>query len=180
MAEVLPLSDAELRLLESLLRHRIRFLLVGLSAAALQGAPVVTEDIDLWFDNLSDPRLVQALLKVGAACMPPFGYNPPMLGGPGSDPFDVVIRMNGPGEFADEWNHAVKIKVGPLTLRVLPLARILASKRAANRPKDQRVIPVLQNTLRTLQLRAKRRAKKTPAKQPTRAGKSKTAKRKIT
>jgi hypothetical protein len=52
----LPLSDAELRLLESLLRHKIRFMVVGLSAAALQGAPVVTEDVDLWFENLNDPR----------------------------------------------------------------------------------------------------------------------------
>ena len=51
MAEVLPLSEAELRLLETLLRHNIRFMVVGLSAAALQGAPVVTEDVDLWFDN---------------------------------------------------------------------------------------------------------------------------------
>ena len=40
MAEVLPLSESELRLLESLLRHKIRFMVVGLSAAALQGAPV--------------------------------------------------------------------------------------------------------------------------------------------
>ncbi len=64
MAEVLPLSKTELRLLETLLRHKIRFMVVGLSAAALQGAPVVTEDIDLWFDNLSDPKLMQALVKV--------------------------------------------------------------------------------------------------------------------
>jgi hypothetical protein len=47
VAEVLPVSESELRLLASLLRHRIRFLVVGLSATALQGAPVVTEDIDL-------------------------------------------------------------------------------------------------------------------------------------
>jgi hypothetical protein len=46
VAEVLPLSESELGLLASLLRHRIRFLVVGLSAAALQGAPVVTEDVD--------------------------------------------------------------------------------------------------------------------------------------
>ena len=164
MAEVLPLSETELRLLETLLRHKIRFMVVGLSAAALQGAPVVTEDIDLWFDNLSDPRLMQALIKVGAAYIPPFGYNPPMLGGAGSEPFDVVIRMDGLGKFGDEWKRALEIKVGKLRLKVLPLERILASKQAANRPKDQRVIPVLQNTLRTLQSEAARRAKKPKAK----------------
>ncbi|HEY1662261.1 MAG TPA: hypothetical protein VGI03_07570 [Verrucomicrobiae bacterium] len=156
MAEVLPLSESELRLLESLLSHKIRFMVVGLSAAALQGAPVVTEDVDLWFDDLSDPKLTQALLKVGAAYIPPFGHNPPMLGGPGSEPFDIAIRMSGLGEFADEWKGAVKIKIGKLWLKVLPLERILASKQAANRPKDQRVIPVLQNTLRTLQTKSKR------------------------
>ena len=164
MAEVLPLSDAELRLLGSLLRHKIRFMVVGLSAAALQGAPVVTEDVDLWFDDLSNPKLMQALVKVGAAYIPPFGFNPPMLGGPGSEPFDVVIRMDGLGEFADEWKRAVEIKVGKLRLKVLPLERILASKQAANRAKDQRVIPVLQNALRTLETKKKRQTRAAKAK----------------
>jgi hypothetical protein len=161
VAEVLPLSESELRLLESLLRHKIRFMVVGLSAAALQGAPVVTEDVDLWFENLSDPKLMPALVKVGAAYIPPFGHNPPMLGGAGSEPFDIAIRMNGLGEFADEWKGAIKIKVGKLRLKVLPLERILASKQAANRPKDRRVIPVLQNTLRTLKMKTRQRAKNT-------------------
>jgi hypothetical protein len=34
VAEVLPLSNAELRVLDTLRRHRIRFMIVGLSAAA--------------------------------------------------------------------------------------------------------------------------------------------------
>jgi len=164
VAEVLPLSEAELRLLGTLLRHKIRFMVVGLSAAALQGAPVVTEDIDLWFDDLNDPKLIPALVKVGAAYIPPFGYNPPMLGGAGSEPFDVVIRMDGLGKFAEEWKRALEIKIGRLKLKVLPLERILASKQAANRPKDQRVIPVLQNTLLTLRMKKARRAKEPKAK----------------
>jgi hypothetical protein len=164
VAEVLPLSESEFRLLESLLRHKIRFMVVGLSAAALQGAPVVTEDVDLWFDNLSDPKLMQALVKVGAAYVPPLGYNPPMLAGAGSEPFDVVIHMSGVGKSADEWKRAADIKVGRLRLKVLPLDRILASKQAADRPKDQRVIPVLQNTLRALQLKTKRRTRMPRAK----------------
>ena len=52
MAEVLPLSHAELRLLQALVRHEIRFMVVGFSAAALQGAPVVTQDVDLWGSSL--------------------------------------------------------------------------------------------------------------------------------
>jgi hypothetical protein len=87
-----------------------------------------------------------------------------MLGGAGSEPFDVVIRMNGLGEFADEWKRALEIRVGKLKLKVLPLERILVSKQAANRPKDQRVIPVLQNTLRTLQTQTTGRTPKPKAK----------------
>ena len=164
MAKALPLSGAELRVLESLLRHRVRFLVVGLSAAALQGAPVVTEAVDLSFDDLSDPKLARALAHVGAAYVPPLGLNPPMLAGTGSEPFDVVIRMDGLDAFADEWKRALGVKLGKLRLRVLPLERILASKRAAGRPKDERVIPVLENTLRTLQARRAARSKKSRAK----------------
>ena len=58
----------------------------------------------------------------------------------------------------------MEINVGRLTLKVLPLDRILASKQAANRPKDQLVIPVLQNALRTLELKAKPRTKTARAK----------------
>ena len=155
MAEVLPLSDAELRLLQSLVRHKIRFLVVGLSAAALQGAPVVTEDVDLWFEDLNDKKLTQALIEVGAAYVPPFGFNPPMLAGTGSEPFDVVLRMDGLGRFREEWKNALSFRIGNLRLKVLPLERILASKRAANRAKDQRVIPVLTNCVRALKTKRK-------------------------
>lgn len=67
MAEVSPRSESERRLLGALLRHKVRFLVVGLSAAALQGAPVVTQDIDLRFEDLSDPSFAAALREVGAA-----------------------------------------------------------------------------------------------------------------
>lgn len=143
-------------------------MVVGLSAAALQGAPVVTEDVDLWFENLNDPGLIPALNAVGAAYIPPMGFNPPMLGGPGSEPFDVVIRMDGLGEFADELKHTRDILLGGQRLKVLSLERILASKTAANRPKDKLVIPVLQNTLRTLQIKKTRKPRARVAKRSKR------------
>ena len=60
------LNASELRFLRALLRRKVQFMVVGWSAAALQGAPVVTEDVDLWFENLSDPKLSRALEAVGA------------------------------------------------------------------------------------------------------------------
>ena len=52
MAVPPPLTERELRFLRELVRHNVRFLIVGLSAAALQGAPVVTQDVDLWAHGL--------------------------------------------------------------------------------------------------------------------------------
>ena len=60
MAAPLPFSESELRLLQVLLKRKVRFMIVGLSAATLQGAPVVTQDVDLWFENLGEPREGQA------------------------------------------------------------------------------------------------------------------------
>jgi hypothetical protein len=110
--------------------------------------------VDLWFENLSDPRLSRALRAVGAAYIPPFDLNPPMLGGPGSEPFDVVLTMSGLRGFAEEAKHALDVRLGTVRLKVLPLERILASKTAANRPKDKLVVPVLRNALRTLQAKS--------------------------
>ena len=148
MAEALPLSESELRILESLVRHEVKFMIVGLSAAALQGAPVVTQDVELWFENLNDPRLIPALREVGAAYVPPMSLNPPMLAGPHSEPFDIVIAMTGLGSFSDESKSSLTIALGNIKVAVLPLERIIVNKIATDRPKDRLVVPVLENALR--------------------------------
>jgi hypothetical protein len=78
------LNPSELRLLRALLRRKVNFLVVGLSAAALQGAPVVTQDVDLWFEGLSNPCIREALRDVGAVYVPPSLQNPPMFAGGGT------------------------------------------------------------------------------------------------
>ena len=70
MADTQPFSEGERRLLRALLRHKVRFMIVGLSAATLQGAPVVTQDIDLWFENLGEVKMLRALREVGAGYAP--------------------------------------------------------------------------------------------------------------
>jgi hypothetical protein len=147
VAVPLPFSESERRLLEVLLEREVRFMVVGLSAATLQGAPVVTQDVDLWFENLGEPRISRALQEVGAAYVPPSHLNPPMLAGAGAELFDIVIRMDGLGTFADEMKNCIEIPLGRQKLKVLSLERILASKLAANRPKDKLTIPVLRDAL---------------------------------
>jgi hypothetical protein len=152
--------------LEALARHKIPFMIVGLSAAVLQGAPVVTQDVDLWVRDMSDPQFSVAMQSIGAAYVPPFGYHGPMLAGEGTELFDLVTHMHGLGKFDDEFPNTLSLRLGRVTIRVLRLERILASKEAANREKDRLTIPVLRNTLRSHQAKASvrkaRRSKNSP------------------
>lgn len=158
MAAPLPLSEDEVRLLGALLKRKVRFMVVGLSAATLQGAPVVTQDVDLWFENLGEQKISDALREAGAAYVPTSINNPPMLAGAGAELFDIVIRMDGLGPFAEEVKNCIEIPLGRQKLKVLSLDRILASKIAADRPKDRLTIPVLRDALATIQgLKQRRR-----------------------
>lgn len=156
MAVALPFAESEIRLLQSLLKFKVRFMVVGLSAATLQGAPVVTQDVGLWFEDLGDPRLVEALGTVGAAYAPPSPVNPPMLAGAGSELFDIVFKLDGLDSFAEEFKGCVSIPLGRQRLKVLPLERILASKLAANRPKDKLTIPILRDVIATAESLARK------------------------
>jgi hypothetical protein len=61
MEDFSALSDAERTLFEALNRHGVRYMLVGLSAAVLQGANTATRDIDIWFEDASDLRIGDAV-----------------------------------------------------------------------------------------------------------------------
>jgi hypothetical protein len=151
-----PFTDKEEAFLAALLDEGVAFLVVGAAAAALQGAPAVTQDIDLWFGDLSDQRLARALRRVGASYIPPGMNNPPLFVGGGSDLFDIVIHMHGLQSFQQEASRAVRINVGNIEVPVLPLERIIESKRAANRPKDRALLPILEDALHLLQSRSEK------------------------
>jgi hypothetical protein len=153
VAEPSIFTDRERRFLQELVRRKVEFMIVGLSAAALQGAPAVTQDIDLWFKNLSDPRILEALKKVGGVYVPPTGSTPPMFAGPSVALFDIVLTMDGIGDFDEEIEHALDFKIGRAQVKVLRLSRIIASKKAANRNKDRMILPVLEDAAATLRER---------------------------
>jgi hypothetical protein len=118
-------------------------MVVGLGAAVIQGADAVTKDIDLWFRSISHPGLEQAAHKLGAAFM--WRNDPPLFSGPGLDDIDVVLRCDGLDDFDTEYAAAVDVVLTPgLVVKVLPIERVLASKRAADRPKDRAVVPALE------------------------------------
>ena len=137
-------TEKELAFLRELVRQGVAFMVVGLSAAALQGAPAVTQDIDLWFKDLADPKLKKALERVGGLYIPSTGATPPMLAGRSVALFDIVITMDGLKDFDSELATSVEIPIGRTKVRVLSLERIIVSKRAANRQQDRLILPVLE------------------------------------
>ena len=147
MPKNLIFTDKEVLLLKALVSSNVKFMIVGLSAATLQGAPVVTQDVDLWFKDLSDPNLKKALKKVGATYIQPFRLNPPLLAGSGTNLFDIVMHMHGLKDFQSEWKNAIEIPLRGVKVRVLKLDRIIKSKKAADRDKDKLTIPVLEDAL---------------------------------
>ncbi len=139
----------EIAFLQELIRGKVDFIVVGLGAAALQGAPVVTQDVDLWFRDLEQPGIRKALKKVGGVFVPPVAMNPPTFAGGGVSLFDIVMHMHGLDSFEEERKRAVMIPLGRFRLPVLPLERIIHSKRAAGREKDKLALPVLEDALKT-------------------------------
>lgn len=147
MRKDLIFSDEEVEFLRELVRQEVDFMIVGLSAAALQGAPVVTQDVDLWFRDLNDPGIKKALKKVGGAYVPPIMQNPPMFAGDAVSLFDIVMHMHGLQDFDTESKNTIKVPLGRLKIAILKLERIIVSKKATNRDKDRIVLPVLNDAL---------------------------------
>jgi len=164
VAENLIFSDKEAAFLKELVKQKVQFMIIGLSAAALQGAPVVTQNVDIWFKDLSDPGIKKALKKVGAAFVPPIGLNPPMFAGKSVQLFDIVTVMHGLDSFDEEIENTIELSIGKFSLKAIKLSRIIKSKEAVGREKDRLVLPVLRDALATIEEISKRRKKSHPLK----------------
>lgn len=143
------LTEPERRFLEALNATGVRYLLVGMSAALLQGARGATEDVDLWFESVADGRIAEAARAAGGFWVT--RAEPPRLGGALGDRFDVVTHMSGLPDFATEYDNALDEIVGGVAVKLLPLRRIIVSKRAAGRPKDEAVVYALEAALRVIE-----------------------------
>jgi hypothetical protein len=142
------LSDAERRFLVALNDLDVRYLVVGMSAALLQGARGATEDVDLWFEDIGDPRIGEAARRAGGFWIT--RSQPPMLGGAIGDRFDVVLTLSGIKDFAGEFAASRAQSLDGVPVRLLPLERILYSKRIAARPKDEPGIRQIEIALKLL------------------------------
>lgn len=159
--EIEDLSDSEITFIEELVEQGVAFLVIGMGAASLHGADVVTQDIDLWFSSLSHPGIEAAARKAGGVFA--WRADPPAISGflaqptsdrmasSGLEHIDLVTRPQGLRVFDIEYAQATTLDLFGVPVRVLPLDRVIASKTAADRPKDRTVLPALRAALAAME-----------------------------
>jgi len=141
------LTPAERALLEALNALGVPYLIVGMGAALIEGAPGTTQDLDLWFGRVDADQLGEAARRAGGVYTSGFGVQPPAIGGEGLDRIDVVLSASGLDSFERELRGAREYEIDGLRVLVLPLERVIVSKRAAKRAKDTAQLPMLEAAL---------------------------------
>jgi len=151
------------KMLEILVRHGVSFIVIGGYASYLQQAPFLTFDLDVTpdRDEANLERLSAALTELDARIRTagepeglPFSHTGRSLAEarvwnlvtPYGD-LDISYVPNGTQGYADLAREADEAEISGVRIRVASLADIIRSKQAANRPKDQRVLPTLREIL---------------------------------
>ena len=137
-----PLGD----FLQALREENIDCILIGMMAAIHQGAPLMTLDYDLWLclPVRQSIRVLRIVQRLGGIIRANTVYE--LADG---TQVNAVFRVpDGLRSFEVEWRHCVTARLAGRSIRVLPLRRVIASKRASDREKDRLVLPVLERTLR--------------------------------
>lgn len=137
----------------ALAEARLEAILIGNAAAALQGAPVTTVDFDFMFPatrtNLA--KLKRFAKRMEAVILRPYcpvsGLFRVMNDDRGLQ-VDFMPAVHGVKSFNSLRSRAEVIRLSGHDLSVASLADIIASKRAAGRPRDKAVLNVLEKTLR--------------------------------
>jgi predicted nucleotidyltransferase len=139
-------------LARALREARLDAVVIGNTASMLNGAPVTTQDIDLFIRDtpLNRRRLAQFARRIGGAKPMPLSElsNVEIIEGGLSVPVEIHRgRISGGLTFASVRSRAEIVPVGGEKLRVAALADVIRSKEAADRPKDRAVLPILRATL---------------------------------
>lgn len=139
-------------ILNAFTAERLETVLVGMAAAALQGAPVTTDDFDFAFreTKVNVAKLERVAVRLGASIERPYYPSSKLyrLQSKTGVQIDMMPSISGFSSFESIRSHATDANVEGLPLRIASLADVIKSKKAANRAKDLASMPVLEETLR--------------------------------
>jgi hypothetical protein len=116
-----------------------------MSAAILQGVIVTTLDVDIWVDlpERQYVRLMNLVVKQGGTSLAPTLYA--LADG---RLVNFLFTVHGVRDFDAEYKNAVDAKIEDETIKVLPLERILKSKKTVLRDKDRTHILLIERFLK--------------------------------
>lgn len=144
------------RLIETLTRHGVEFVIVGGVAAVLHGAPVTTFDLDALFrvNERNVQRLLTALQELQARYR---GHTPPLqptlqdllAGGhlllsTDAGPLDMLGFIGEHERYEDFAGAIVRIDAEGMQIPILGLADLIRVKRALSRDKDLPALRLLE------------------------------------
>jgi hypothetical protein len=141
-----------IELLRALQAARLEAIIVGTTAAVLQGVPLMTEDVDLLIRDTPRNREKLERLRLELGRGPAIEISPlsRVLRLVSEDDIDVDILFDelGSSSYAGIRSRSLSISIGEMTATVASLDDVIASKKAANRPKDRAQLPMLENFVR--------------------------------
>jgi len=134
--------------LNALRREGIDCILIGAMAAIRQGAPLMTVDYGFWvrLPERQYVRLLAIIQRQDGTIRARTLYE--LSDG---TQINAIFQPDGLRSFQAEWKHCPIGRLEGVPLRILPLQRVIASKRAAGRDKDLAVLPIPERTLRLAQ-----------------------------
>ena len=132
------------RLIDALRAEKTRFMVVGMTAAVLQGTPVTTFDVDLWIDLPSRQymQMINLSRKLGAEMI-----SNTIVIFPGDVMVNFIYEVTGLNSFRTEYKNIRQMEWMGRKVAVLPLDRICASKKSVGRPKDLAHLVYLEQTM---------------------------------
>ena len=147
------------KIITTLVRHEVEFIIVGGMAGVLQGAPLHTIDLDIVYARTEDNmgRLSAALQELAAV----FRTDPRRLAPKESHlrsdghklletnqgALDVLDALDEGAGFDELLPDSQILEVSGVSVRVLTLQRLVTIKEGLTRPKDQAALLVLRATL---------------------------------
>jgi predicted nucleotidyltransferase len=154
LIKVGPMDAAPLlkKIAKALQKARLEAIMIGNAAAALQGAPVTTLDVDFMFRKTpTNLRKLKVFAnELDSQILKPFYPLSSLYRVVNDDTgiqVDFMSTIHGIKSFENLRFDAVEVDFGEYKLKVASLEKIIRSKKALGRAKDKAVIGTLEKTL---------------------------------